>query len=342
MAVGRTRGKGEGSVYRRSDGRWVGAVELPRRLDGRRRRARVVRKRKTDVLVALDELKRQAADGVIPDKTTTVEAVLTFWLDDVAANQVSASSLTEYRKRVDRLVPLIGHVKLARLNVPHCQAAAAELQRHYAPKTARTTVETLRAALRWAVAAGMMPRNPAEHVMLTRAPAAKIDDALTAPEAKAILQVAEGDELESMWWLAIKYGLRLSELLDLKWKAVDLDNGELHVVKSKTDAGVRTLPLIADAEAQLRANSNEQVRGPTSSPTQPGADTGPSTHGPSGTVSSPKLASSTDAGTVTPNGSVRALSVGSTPAGTPQQPSSWRPVSLSKSCPPSSATRRSG
>lgn len=248
----RTRGKGEGSVYRRADGRWVGAVELPRGLDGRRRRSRVVRKRKADVLAALDELKRQAADGVIPDKSTTVAGILTFWLDDVATGQVSPSSLGEYRKRVNRLAPLLGHVRLARLTVPHCQAAAAELQRQYAPKTARITIETLRAALRWAVAAGMIPRNPAEHVMLARAPSAKIDDALTAAESRAVIDAATGHDLEVMIWLALTYGMRLGELIGLHRPDIDLDAGEIHIRKAKTAAGVRSLPLIDDADRLLR------------------------------------------------------------------------------------------
>lgn len=246
------RGKGEGSIYRRSsDGRWVGQVEIGHSLDGRRRYSRVVRKRRAEVVEALDELRRQAKEGVVPDKTTTVAKFLDFWLEDVIRHQVAESSHVEYAKRVKRISAQVGHVKLGRLTVPHVQAFAAELGRQYSPKTARTTLETFRTALRWAQSADMIARNPAEHVSIARAPTAKVDDALTAEEAAAVLEAAQGDELEALVWLAVKYGMRLGELLDLRWGDVDFESGELHVRKSKTQAGIRSLPLIAEATGQL-------------------------------------------------------------------------------------------
>jgi hypothetical protein len=65
--VGR-RGHGEGSVYRRSrDGKWVGSVELGRGTGGERIRRTVVRTSKRAVLDRLDEMRRQAAQGVASD-----------------------------------------------------------------------------------------------------------------------------------------------------------------------------------------------------------------------------------------------------------------------------------
>lgn len=97
----------------------------------------------------------------------------------------------------------------------------------------------------------MIGRNPAEHVSGPRTPTVEVDDTLTADEARAALAAAEGDaELGALWWLALSYGLRLSELLDLRWS--DVAGGELTVRRSKTAAGVRTLPLTDDAKRVLR------------------------------------------------------------------------------------------
>ncbi|MCP3987692.1 MAG: site-specific integrase [Actinomycetia bacterium] len=186
---------------------------------------------------------------------------LLVWLDDVARSKVAESSHAEYAKRIKRVSAKIGHVKLGRLSIPHVQALAAELSREYSPKTARTTLETLRAALGWAQSADMISRNPAEHVSIARSTVAKIDDSLTAEEAAAVLHAAKGDELEALFWLAIKYGLRLGELLDLKWEDVDFESGELHVRQAKTAAGVRALPLIPDALHQLE--QRRRLGGPT-------------------------------------------------------------------------------
>jgi integrase len=256
------RGKGEGSIYRRGDGYWVGRVEAGRYPNGRRRRAYVVRKKRADVVEALDELRREVKDGVVPDRTRTVATYLDWWLTDVIAGQVSESSLAEYRKRIRRVTPNIGHVKLGKLTTAHVQALAAVLADRYprSPKTRATTLETLRQALRWAVAADLIARNPAEHVTNPRTPIAKVDDTLTGEEAKAVLVAAEGDELEALVWLALKYGLRLGELLDLRWADVDLAGKELTVrrASTKTDAGHRTLPLIPEAARQLNAHRRRQ------------------------------------------------------------------------------------
>ncbi len=252
----KVRGKGEGSVYQRADGYWVGQIEVGRDANGRRRRARVVRKGKPEVLAALDDLRRQVGDGVIPDRTRSVATFLDFWLDEVIAGQVADSSLTEYRKRITRIVPSIGHVKLGKLTTAHVQALANDLAKRYprGVKTRQTTLATLRQALRWAVAADLLARNPAEHVSGPRTTAAKVDDALTADEAAAVLSAATDDDIEALVWLALKYGLRLGELLDLRWSDIDLDAGELTVRQAKTRAGVRSLPLIPDAERILRAH----------------------------------------------------------------------------------------
>lgn len=255
----KTRGKGEGSIYKRSsDGRWVGSVEAGRDAEGRRLKHRVVRRTRAEVVVALDELRRQVATGGVPDRTTTVASLLDFWLENVITGQVGASSLEEYRKRVARLKPRVGGVRLGKLTVAHVQAALNDLGQHYAAKTASDTLTTLRTALRWAVGAGMLQQNPADHVRSPRA-AVKVDDALTPVEAAAVLAAAESDELEALWWLALSYGLRLGELLDLHWPDVDFEAELLHIRKSKTDAGIRTLPLLPDAASHLLAHQ-ERLR----------------------------------------------------------------------------------
>ena len=249
------RGRGEGSIYRRADGYWVGAAEAGRYANGRRRRARVVRARRVDVVDAIDELRRHARQGIVGDRTRTVATYLDFWLDDVIAGQIGSETLRDYRKRVRRINPHIGHVKLAKLNATHVQSLVNELARRYprSPGTRAGTLATLRQALRWAVGAQLIPRNPAEMATTGGRQAIKVDDTLTADEAKAVLAAAEGDtNLGALWWLALTYGLRLGELLDLRWSDIDIKSGDLTVRRAKTRAGVRTPPLIPEAKRVLQ------------------------------------------------------------------------------------------
>jgi len=245
----KTRGKGEGSVYQRADGYWVGQVDLGRDANGRRRRPRVVRKRKDDVLAELGRL----AAGTAVDRNTTVAAYLEFWLTQVAATQVGTSSLAEYTKRIDRVTGLIGHVRLAKLGKAQIQTLVNRLAETYAPKTVQTTMATVRQALAWGVP-DYLDRNPAVGVRAPRKVTARVDDALTGPETAAVLAAATGDRYEALYWLALTYGLRIGELLALDWGDVDLDAATVTVVRSKTAAGERTLPLTPGAVAQLRSH----------------------------------------------------------------------------------------
>jgi integrase len=262
MGHKRTRGKGEGAVFKRSDGYWMGRVEAGRTPEGKRRRLTVVRKRKADVLSALDDLKRLAEQGVVPDRSRTLAAFLDWWLDTVVAGDVTESSMREYRKRVARIKRAIGHVRLDKLGPLHVQSFATALAQQYprSPKTVASTLSTLKRALRYAVGAELLARNPAEHVKPPRkAQATKIDDAMTAAEAEAVLAAARDDHaLGAFWWLAMTYGLRIGELMALQWSDVDLDGRQLTVRRSKTAAGQRTVPLTDEAAAVLRDHRRRQ------------------------------------------------------------------------------------
>jgi integrase len=252
----RARGKGEGSVYKRADGYWVAAVEAGRDAQGKRRKLRAVRARKADALDALDELRRQANLGVVPNRARTVGTYLDWWLSDVIAGTVTAGTLHEYRTRVKRITPVIGRVRLDRLTAADVQGLARRLAENYprSPKTRAHTLATLRQALRWAVGADLIVRNPAEHVTVKRS-AVRVDDTLTAEEAKAVLAAAAGDEeFGALWWLALTYGVRIGELMALRWADIDFGTEEMTVRRAatKTDAGHRTLPLTAEAKRVLQ------------------------------------------------------------------------------------------
>jgi integrase len=67
------RGKGEGSIYQRSDGRWVAQIEAGRSPAGRRRYARGVRRTRKDAQKALKEVQRAAV--LLLDQGVPLEVV---------------------------------------------------------------------------------------------------------------------------------------------------------------------------------------------------------------------------------------------------------------------------
>jgi integrase len=252
------RGKGEGSIYRRADGYWVGQVEAGNYPNGRRRRARVVRRRRADVLAEMDRLRRVAQAGIDSGRHRTVERFVGWWIDEVKAGTIAPKTLRSYRATANLWInPHIGKVRLAKLRVTHVQTMVNDLRRQgLSPRVVNQTLKLVRQALRYAVGTRMIDHNPAEHVKSVPVTNGA-DVAMTADEAKAVLAVANDDTLAALWWLAIKYGLRIGELLDLRW--ADVDNDELHVRRSKTAAGTRTLPLIPEAKRVLQNHRRSQA-----------------------------------------------------------------------------------
>ncbi len=73
-------------------------------------------------------------------------------------------------------------------------------------------------------------------------------------------------------------GLRIGELIDLRWRDVNLADGRMTVRESKTDAGVRTvdlLPALRDELLALKAHTNAPANA-RGFPTQAGGPMNPS------------------------------------------------------------------
>jgi integrase len=254
----RRRGHGEGSVYQRADGYWVASVEAGRYPNGKRRRARIVRRTKKAVLAELDDLKRRGASGLV-GRDPAVGEFVDWWIDNVAAPKVAESSLTAYKARYRSWIKpkAIAARQLRKLQATDVQQWLNELAAQGIGAASRNSARVLlSSALHYAHGVGMVDRNVVSFVAGAKAP--RRDDALTTEEADAVLNAATGDRLEALWVLALKYGMRPTELMALRWSDVDLGAGKLKVAKAKSQAGVRDLPLLAGTLEPLKAHRRRQ------------------------------------------------------------------------------------
>jgi integrase len=140
-----------------------------------------------------------------------------------------------------------------------------------APATVHKLHVVLHKALKAAVADGLIPRNAAAGLKLPRIIREEINP-LDPEEARHLLETASGDRLEALYVLALNTGMRLGELLALKWDDVDLERGVLrvrrtltHVDKAyvlgepKTKKSRRTIRLTAGAVQALRDHLARQL-----------------------------------------------------------------------------------
>src|SRR5690606_24160718 len=123
-----------------------------------------------------------------------------------------------------------------------------------AEATLRQTHAILGGALKAAIKADLLARNPIEKADAPGTQKARREQ-FTVDQAAQVLRTA-GDD--ARWWLALFYGMRQGEVLGLDWRHVDFDNhvltveqtlqtdvnGKLILDTPKTEASARPLPMV--------------------------------------------------------------------------------------------------
>jgi len=245
------RGRHEGSIYQRQDGRWVGSASLAYTGDGRRKRKVVYGKSKAEVQEKLREVQGLAASGTLPDaKGLTVGRFLDAWLESVKQT-VAAGTHTTYEQHVRNLIkPHIGGVRLDGLKPLH----VAGLYSRLAADGSGTAMQrkagvTLRTAISWAVATDLLATNPVKRVKMPAHRPAEVQP-LTLEQLTTFLNAARADRLYAVYVLAVDAGCRQGELLALTWRDVDLDLGTVSVTKS-----------LEEVKGQLRIKEPKRQKG---------------------------------------------------------------------------------
>jgi integrase len=249
-----------GSVYKRGDGKWCAQLELPP-VEGRRRYRRAVRKSWDEANDALDEMKAAARGGLTPS-SDTVSVWLDHWLAEIFPGRGrSANTATKYRWIIDHwITPYVGSKRLGKLTPADVRGMLSALEhKGLSPRSRAQARTVLRQALRAAEGDGLVSRNAAAIVHGPTISSARIDDRLTAAEARQVLEAVRGDRLEALAALALALGLRRGELVALRWDHVDLEAKTLRVVAGKTSASRREIPLVGGTVEALREHRRRQA-----------------------------------------------------------------------------------
>jgi integrase len=276
MRVMGRRAAGQGTIYKRADGRWEARLTYTDQDTGQRKRVAVYGKSQKAALAELKKVRdRLDAGKPARDATVTVAAWLERWRTTTLAvsdRAPATRSLYDSLSRKHLEPATIGRMSLDRLRPHHIEALILALREaKLSDSTIRSIYTVLRLALDGAVRDGLLARNPAAQV---GRPGVKRREAkyLPADTVTALLRAAEPSRYYPALVLIAGTGIRRGEAAALAWDAVDLDagtmriaatmsrvDGELVTTEPKTERSRRTVPLSPALVALLKKHREAQL-----------------------------------------------------------------------------------
>src|SRR5215216_6729982 len=161
--MAKKRGNGEGSIYRRKDGRWVGQYTVYTAKGPKYRY--IYGKTRAAVAEKLTKAMANRDRGFLFDAgSLTVGEYLDRWLSDSVRGTVRASTFERHEGIIrTHIKPALGRIKLKSLTPTHVRGLHREkLDARLAPATVRKIHSTLHKVLSQAVSDGLISRNAAD------------------------------------------------------------------------------------------------------------------------------------------------------------------------------------
>ncbi len=300
--MARKRPPGEGSIYQRKDGLWVGAITVGYTPRGNPRRKVVYGRTRQEVARKLAELQVLHHRGLLSEPSQiTVRGWTEDWLKRKGA-EVRPRTLESYRYHLAKAIPSLrdphGSGPLWTYAAPERSSPSTSggtwMDSGLTPHATKNIRWLLHAVFEDAVRMELIHRNPVAPVKVKGPPRKSPGRTLEPDEARRLLAALDAHPplLPSPSGSCSPAGSG-GEALGLKWEDVDLEEGILYVRRSwakvggkgvisepKTSSGYRAVPIPPTTLERLRAYregvqglSEEEVRAswlfPGRNPSQP-------------------------------------------------------------------------
>jgi integrase len=186
--------------------------------------------------------KAEGKSDLVPSRLL-VNDFLQKWLDDYVEPNLGGRTLRSYTSLLrNHVIPAIGDRQLATLKPLDVQAIYSRMyKKGLSGTTALHCHRVLREALSHAYKWGLVDVNVADRVTAPRSTTGEARAASTT-ELNKILDVADPTVIGPLVRLTIWTGMRLSEVLGLRWSDIDIEHARLHVRQTYGNDGVFRQP----------------------------------------------------------------------------------------------------
>jgi integrase len=271
------RANGDGTIFKRKDGRWSAQTYVAL-INGERKRVCVTRKSREAVRVKLREISERENRRIpYSEKDWTVAEYLDCWMRDVQSGRIRETTATTYNWVIkNHIKPTLGSHKLRNLSVYDVRRALDALKEGGCMvATVQKYLQTLSACLNCAMREELICRNVARLVERPKY-IPKETVIWTAEQAALFLRTVKGHPQYIAFLLLLTYGMRRGEVLGLRWRDIDFENGLIYVRQQigringeimardlKTANSRRVLPLMANVHAALTEHAKNSGVAPS-------------------------------------------------------------------------------
>lgn len=260
--MAKRRANGEGSIRKRSDGRWEGRYTVGYDPEtGKQKFKNVLGKTQTEVKEKLKAAIEESKDLDInrADQFTLAEW-LQYWLDNYGKVYLRPSSLTNYTGFLDNQIAndSISTIKLNKLTANDLQqfynrmSESGRVQRKesqnkpkgLSAKSVRNIHCFISHAMNRAIDEKLISENPASRCILPKKEQKEIE-ILPLTDLQKFFEEAKNSGVFELYYTELATGLRRGELLGLKWTDIDFNANSIYIQRqiTRTDGEVKESPL---------------------------------------------------------------------------------------------------
>ncbi len=228
--------------------------------------------------------------GLDIQENLTVKAWIEKWLA-LKKPTIRQRTFSDYKRIMEtKIIPVIGHIRIAKLTVADCQEMINSYAATLSPETVNDIRRRLKVMVRAAVDQGLLARDVAgltksihqrkkpiialseEEVRRLLDAADHWDDCIHRDTPETVTQTYNRHAVRVMVHLALNSGCRLGELLGMSWKQVNFRQKTIHITQSlsqtsgrcmiedvKTRSSFRKIQLTDEMTDRLREWKKEQA-----------------------------------------------------------------------------------
>ena len=295
------RPQGDGTIRKRSDGRWEARIIIGHKNDGSPMYKSAFAKTQKSALKQLHQLLDLYRDVDLTEECRmTLGEWMDKWLDEYMIFTIKENTIKGYRSQIDHQIkPFIGHKQLASLTTADIQKFYNKIKKegrvHPHPihghvlsdSMVRKIHMMLHEAMEVAVRERYIVRNPTDNTTIPKKTTTE-KQVLDDSQLNRFLEAIQGEPYwHDFFYVEVMTGLRRGEICGIKWSDIDFNEGTLCIKRSvstkegggvsvgetKTDAGVRTIimpPSVATLLWKKRSDAiNEWVFPHYTNPSDP-------------------------------------------------------------------------